>query len=53
MAESKDDDLLPQTSPEIIDLSGEQDKAAPDSIVDIVDKRPTQEDRKDSETDEN
>jgi hypothetical protein len=50
MAESKDDDLLPQTSPEIIDVSGEQDKAAPDSVVD---KRPTQGDRKDSETDEN
>jgi hypothetical protein len=49
MTESKDDDLLPQTSPEIIDLSGEQDEAAPDSIVD---KRPIQEDRKDSETDE-
>ncbi len=49
MTESKDDDLLPQTSPEIIVAPPGQDEAAPDSADDTP---PRVQDREDSDADE-
>jgi hypothetical protein len=50
MTEAKDDDLLPQTSPEIIRVLSEQDETARDSADDK--QQPAQEDREGSEAGE-
>jgi hypothetical protein len=49
MTESKDDDLLPQTSPEIIVSPAGQDEPAPESAGDTP---PRVQDREDSAADE-
>jgi len=48
MTESKDDDLLPQTSPEIIVSPTERDEPAPDSSDDTP---PRPQDREDTDAD--
>ncbi len=49
MTESKDDDLLPQTSPEIIGSPAGQDGPAPDAADDTP---PRPQDREDSDAEE-